>query len=126
MGSSAIFYLANTFAVLILGEEGVPLGPFIAGSYATDWSFTFKKTDNSAYNLTGATFAGVMYSKDRAASLTLPGTFSIVSATLGTASYSPTGAETAIKGDYVFQVAVIKGGETDYFSSPLKVTEVYS
>lgn len=128
MSVNAILTLGNVTAVLTLGEDGGPVIEVVQGSTAL-WNLTFKNPDNTAFDLTAATYtSGYLFDTQAVAAgfgLLLTGSFATVgAATLGTATFSPLAADSAVPGTYVFEIKITKT-QIYYFRTPVTIFERY-
>lgn len=74
------------------------------GMMGDTWQLTVLKADNSAKDITGATFTGCLYEIDAARRVTLTtGSYAIVTAASGIFSYAPAAVDTAEPGNYIWE-----------------------
>lgn len=121
--------LANTLAVLVLGEEvGMPIS-IVAGQTGPLWSLTFKNADNSAFDLTGVTYTSAVLF-DRLAlgagnGITVSGAFATVSTSAGTATFAPATTDVAGPGEFIFEIKITKSSLPHFFRTPVTIAERY-
>jgi hypothetical protein len=101
------------------------IGPLIEGSTRPIWNFTVIQDDNTAFNLAGATFAGVLYSRPDTRSITLGGSFSITSAAAGTFTYTPVAGDVAEAGEFEIEIAITIGAQPIYVRDHISISERY-
>ena len=83
------------------------IGPFSTGTLLPIWSIVVLQTNNSVYNLTGATFTGTLKSVSGSSIKTLTaGAFAIVVAADGSLSYTPVAADVDTAGDWILEVVI--------------------
>ena len=102
------------------------IGPIVQGSLRPIWSFTVIQDDNTAFNLTGATFTGVLYSRPTSRAITLTGAFTITSATLGTFTYTPVAGDVAESGEFEIEIAIIIAAAPIYVRDHVTIMERYA
>ena len=107
MANFATVKLGNNVAAVVLGEEPTAyLGPFVQGQFRPTWVMTVLLADNSALNLTGATFTGVLYEPLLATRQSTAGSYAITTAASGVFTYSPVAADTAIPGVWWWETQI--------------------
>lgn len=94
------------------------LGPIVAGAIRPTWTMTVLQSSNAPLNLTGATFAGVLYDKQTATATVLGGSFAISSAADGIFVYTPVAADTAQKGVFEVEIKITIATFTYYLRTP--------
>ncbi len=102
------------------------IGPLVQGSARPIWSFTLLQDDNSPFVLTGATFTGVLYSRPNARAVAMAGSFTIVSATLGTFTYSPVAGDVAEPGEFEIEIAITISALLTYVRDHVSIVERYA
>lgn len=128
MSTTAILTAGNHITVLVLGEEGALPISVVAGQTGPAWSLTFKTADNAAFDLTAATYtSAVLYDRQVTTSggTVVAGALATVSAANGTATFTPSAADTAIAGEFTFEVKITKGGLVHFFRCPVSISERY-
>ena len=104
-----------------MAGAGNQLGPITQGDLLPVWTITLKLTDNSAHNLTGATFTGTLWDEETSNRITLGGTFSITDAANGKFTYAPVAADVADAGRYTVEFAITQSAKPFYVSTPLLI-----
>jgi hypothetical protein len=105
------------------------LGPIVQGAIRPSWTFTLLQSNNSPLVITGATFTGVLYDKQRATALTLtPGNFAISDGANGIFVYTPVSGDVAVPGTYEVEIALTISGNAYYIRTPdpLVIMERYA
>jgi len=129
MSTSAILTLGNTISVMVHGEDSGMAITVVQGQTGPLWDLTFKKADNSAFDLTGVTYtSAVLFDRQRIAAgtgLATAGAFVTVSASAGTATFAPAAADVAVPGEYIFEILITKSSLAHYFRTPVTVLERY-
>ena len=82
------------------------IGPFSVGSRKPDWVVTYQFKDNTALNLTGATFAGVLYRKAAEFRKDTAGTYAITTAASGIFTYTVAAADVDAPGDWIWETTI--------------------
>jgi hypothetical protein len=89
------------------------IGPFTLGSTRPSWVVTFLRTDNSAIDLTGATYTGVLYELRLSIRKTLTvGNYSTTNATAGIYTYAPGSVDVDTAGLWQWETVITIGGQT--------------
>jgi hypothetical protein len=95
------------------------IGPISMGATRPSWTVTVLKADNSALDLTGATYTGVLYETRTANRKTLTtGNYSTTNATSGIFTYAPGSTDTDTPGIWDFETVITIGGQTYYITVP--------
>lgn len=94
----------------------------IQGQTRPSWTITIKQSNNSPLDVTGATVTGVLYDKQRAASVTLGGAFAITDGANGVFVYSPVAADTATPGVFEVEFKLVISTQTYYLRAPKPLT----
>lgn len=92
------------------------LGPVIQGSTRPAWVLTVKQSDNSALNLTGATYTGKLARESAtttAKTLTV-GSYATTTAASGIFTYSPVAADVDTPGVWIMQTIITLSSQTYY------------
>lgn len=95
---AATAWLADTIA------DAPMLGNWPQAMMGDLWQLTVLKADNSAKDITGATFTGTLYDVERAVRITLTaGQYAIVTAASGIFSYAAAAGDTPEPGLYIWE-----------------------
>ena len=102
------------------------IGPLVQGSTRPIWNFSVIQDDNTPLNLTGATFAGVVYSRPNARAIVLGGAWLLVSALAGTFSYTPVAGDVAEPGEWDIEIIITIGAQPIYVRDHVTILERYT
>lgn len=97
------------------------LGPLIAGSTRPSWIISVIQTDNNPFNLTGATFTGVLRDVSSNLIITLAGSYSITDAANGTFTYAPVAADVAVPGIFIWETVITISSQPTAVQLPLTI-----
>lgn len=103
------------------------IGPIIQGSTRPIWSWQILQDDNSSFNLTGSSFAGVLYDRMKAGSkITLTGAFNTTSSTGGQFTYTPVSADVTVPGEWEIEITITIGGQPTIIRDHVTIVESYT
>ena len=103
------------------------IGEIIQGSTRPIWTLTVKQSDNSALNLTGATFTGVLANLETGTIKTLTtGNFAISNAASGIFTYSPASADVNMPGQWMWETCITISSQTYYVWARAEVLARYA
>lgn len=95
------------------------IGPIYMGATRPSWVVTVLRADNSALDITGASFTGVLYETRTANRKTLtPGNYSVTNATGGVFTYAPAATDTDTPGLWDFETAITISSQVYYITVP--------
>lgn len=95
------------------------IGPITVGATRPSWVVTILRADNTALDITGATFTGCLYELRQSNRLTLtPGNYSITNATSGIFTYAPVSADVAVPGTWQWETVVTISAQTYVITVP--------
>ena len=104
------------------------IGPITQGSTRPSWVVTVLRADNTALDLTGATYTGVLYELRTSNRKTLtPGNYSTTNASSGIYTYAPASGDVDTPGTWQWETVVTISAQTYTITVPnIQITGKYA
>lgn len=98
------------------------IGPITAGQTRPSWVVTYLRADNTAVDLTGATYTGLLYDPRTSTRITLsPSNYSTTNATAGIFTYAPQSSDISSPGAFWWQTIITISSQTYYVLLPYQI-----